>query len=275
MFNKVIYAVISVGLLGGLLGIALAYASKIFAVKKDKRIAEIDDILPGVNCGACGYAGCSGYAEAIVNEGAELSLCSPGGSEVALKIGNVMGKQVDTNKEKMVAQIHCHGTKNNTVSKYNYKGIKDCNAMHSLFGGSKLCPHGCLGLGSCISVCPVDAISKNALGYLEIDKDRCIACGKCLNVCPTGVIKMIPYSAETIVACNSKDKGAVTKKYCSVGCIGCKICEKKAPEAGFKVENFLASIDYSANGDAEEAITACPSKCIKKLKPDNTKEVKE
>jgi Na+-translocating ferredoxin:NAD+ oxidoreductase RNF subunit RnfB len=262
MIDRVIYAFLAVGILGGLLGLALAYAAKIFAVKKDKRIEDVEGILPGVNCGACGYPGCSGYAEAIVSEDAEMTLCSPGGAEVAAKIGEIMGVEVSVSGEKMVAQIHCRGTNETSKKKYKYEGIEDCNAMHSSFGGDKICPYGCLGLGSCIKVCPVDAIAKTEAGYLEIDKEKCIACGKCIDVCPTGVIKMIPYSAKVIVACNSTDKGGAVRKYCSVGCIGCKMCEKKSPEGGFVIENFLASIDYNAEGSRDEAIEVCPAKCI-------------
>ncbi len=262
MLDRVIYAFASVGVLGGLLGLALAYAAKVFAVKKDERVGEIEEALPGANCGACGYPGCSGYAEAIVNEGAEMTLCSPGGGEVAAKIGQIMGVEVSVSGEKMVAQIHCRGTRETSTVKYEYNGIEDCNAMHSSFGGDKSCPYGCLGLGSCIKVCPVDAIEKTKAGYLEIDKEKCIACGKCIDVCPTGVIKMIPYSANVIVACNSNDKGGAVKKYCSVGCIGCKMCDRKSPEGGFVIDNFLASIDYSIEGSRDDAVKACPAKCI-------------
>lgn len=262
MIDRVIFAFISVGVLGGLLGLALAYAAKIFAVKKDERVGNLEAILPGINCGACGYPGCSGYAEGIAMEGAEMTLCSPGGPDVAARIGEIMGVEVDLSGEKMVAQIMCRGTRDTSKTKFEYKGIEDCNAMHSSFGGDKTCPYGCLGLGSCIKVCPVDAITKTDAGYLEIDRDLCIACGKCIDVCPTGVIKMIPYSARDIVACNSTDKGGVVRKYCSVGCIGCKICDKKSPEGGFVIENFLATIDYSADGSRAEAEEACPAKCI-------------
>lgn len=262
MIDRVIYAFLSVGILGGLLGLALAYAARVFAVKKDERIEELEGILPGINCGACGFAGCAGYADGIVIEEAEMTLCSPGGPDVAAKIGEIMGAVVDLSGEKMVAQVLCRGTRETSKLKFEYGGIEDCNALHSSFGGDKVCPHGCLGLGSCIKVCPVDVIVKTKAGYLDIDKDKCIACGKCIDVCPTGVIKMIPYSAKEIVACNSTDKGGVTRKYCSVGCIGCKMCEKKSPDGGFKIENFLATIDYSAVGNRAEAIDVCPAKCI-------------
>jgi len=262
MIDRVIYAFLSVGILGGLLGLALAYAAKIFAVKKDARVGELEENLPGINCGACGYPGCAGYAEAIVLEDAEMTLCSPGGPDVAAKIGEIMGVEVSVSGEKMVAQVMCRGTRETSKTKYEYDGVEDCNAMHSSFGGDKTCPYGCLGLGSCIKVCPVDAITKTDAGYLVIDRDLCIACGKCIDVCPTGVIKMIPYNAKDIVACNSTDKGGLVRKYCSVGCIGCKICDKKSPEGGFVIENFLATIDYSADGNRAEAIEACPAKCI-------------
>ena len=262
MIDRVIYAFLSVGVLGGLLGLALAYAAKVFAVKKDERVGSLEEILPGVNCGACGYPGCAGYAEAIVVEDADMTLCSPGGPDVAAKIGEIMGTEVSVSGEKMVAQIMCRGTRETSKTRFEYDGIEDCNAMHSSYGGDKTCPYGCLALGSCIKVCPTDAISKTPAGYLVVDRDKCISCGKCIDVCPTGVIKMIPYSAREIVACNSTDKGGVVRKYCSVGCIGCKMCEKKSPEGGFVVENFLAKIDYSVEGSRAEAIEVCPAKCI-------------
>ena len=77
---------------------------------------------------------------------------------------------------------------------------------------------------------------------------------------------MIPYSATHVVDCNSHDKGPAVKKACKVGCIGCKMCEKKSPEGGFVVDNFLASIDYSKTGERDTACASCPSKCIVDLR---------
>jgi Na+-translocating ferredoxin:NAD+ oxidoreductase subunit B len=263
---KILYAFLSVGILGGLLGLALAVASKFFAVTKDERISQVEEALPGSNCGACGYAGCAGYAEAIVLEEAPLTLCGPGGAETASQIGSIMGQEVDANGEKMVAQVHCRGTKETTKYLYEYSGLEDCNALHSLFQGDKQCKFGCLGLGSCIKVCPVDAIFRDRKGRVVVDPDRCISCEQCVAVCPTGVMKMIPTEADYIVACNSTDKGAAVRKYCTVGCIGCKMCEKKSPEGGFVVEQFLASINYNQDGERESAAEACPPKCIVRVK---------
>ncbi len=258
----IVYAFLAVGILGGLFGVGLALASRILAVKKDERVGQVEDILPGVNCGACGYTGCSGYAEAVVSDGADLTLCTPGGPDVSSSLGDFMGVSVDVSANKLVAQVFCRGTRDTSTLKYDYSGLADCNAMYASFKGDKECPFGCLGMGSCIKVCPVDAIERHSSGYIFVRKEKCISCGKCIDICPTRVIKWIPYEAEEIVACNSVDKGGLVRKYCSVGCIGCRMCEKKSPEGGFLVENFLATIDYSIKGSRVDAIKTCPPKCI-------------
>jgi Na+-translocating ferredoxin:NAD+ oxidoreductase RNF subunit RnfB len=260
---SVLYAFLSVVVLGGLLGIGLAIASKFLAVSKDKRLEEAEAALPGLNCGACGFAGCSAYAEAVVENDAELTLCTPGGSDAARGLAEIMGEEISlTESVKRVAQVHCRGGRETSEYRFDYSGISDCNALFQLFGGDKVCPHGCLALGSCMNVCPVECIHYDDEGLVVIDPERCIACGQCMDVCPTGVIHYVPYPADYIVACNSTDKGAQVRKYCSVGCIGCKLCEKQSPEGGFAVEDFLASIDYEKTGDRSKAAEKCPPKCI-------------
>lgn len=263
MILRVIYSFISVAALGGLLGIGLAFASRVLAVKKDERIAQVEEALPGANCGACGYAGCAAYAEAIIKENAPIDLCSPGGASTVKAVAEIMGLDADVGSgEKMVAQVHCRGSQATSSYLYEYRGVRDCNAVHMLFEGDKECKFGCLGLGSCMKVCPTDAIYYDDEGLVRVDKEKCISCEQCVEVCPTGVMQMVPYSADYIVACNSTDKGAKVRKYCKVGCIGCKICEKKSPEGGYKVENFLSRIDYSYTGDRSAGAGACPTKCI-------------
>ena len=280
MILRVIYSFLSVALLGGLLGIGLAFASRVLAVKKDERVERVEGVLPGANCGACGFAGCAAYAEAIVNEGAEINLCNPGGASAVKAIAEIMGIEADVGDgRRMVAQVHCRGSKAVSSYLYAYRGVKDCNAVHMYFQGDKECKYGCLGLGSCMKVCPTDAIYYDNEGLVRVDREKCIGCEKCVNVCPTGVIKMIPYGVDYMVACNSTDKGAKVRKYCKVGCIGCKICEKKSPDGGFKVEDFLARIDFSQEGDRSAAAQACPAKCIiladDSLKPDEKKEMEK
>ncbi len=266
MVSTIVYAFLSVSLLGALLGMGLAFAAKKLAVKKDERVILVEEALPGINCGACGFAGCAAYAEAIVSEGAEIGLCPPGGKESAEKVSEIMGKVLNFSEKKMVAKVHCNGNRERTQYDFMYKGVEDCNAAILLHGGDKSCKYGCLGLGSCIQVCPVDAISKTDDGRVEVDKDLCIGCKKCVDICPTHVMKMIPYDADYYVACNSFDKGGTVRKICTVGCIGCKICEKKFPESGFIVTNFLSSLDYDSKGvDREGAAEACPTNSICKI----------
>jgi len=261
---RIVYALISVSGLGLIFGLGLAVASMILSIKKNELLIKLEEALPGLNCGACGFAGCSAYAEAIAQEGGDvaLTLCRPGGGMTAGKLAELMGVEVIFSEEKLVAQVLCRGNRERAQVKFRYSGIRDCNALYSMYGGDKVCPYGCLALGSCIRVCPVDAISYDSEGLVWVDRDKCITCGQCIDICPTGVMQYISYDADCMVACNSRDKGPVVKKYCSVGCIGCKICEKKSPEGGFTVEDFLARIDYSVKGDREEAAKACPPKCI-------------
>ena len=267
MIMNILYAFFAVAFLGGALGLGLAFAAKKLAIEKDERIIAVEAALPGANCGACGFAGCAAYAEAIVMEGAAIGLCPPGGQESANAVSEIMGVSSDFSATKMVAKVHCYGNNEVSSKDFTYRGITDCNSAHILFQGDKSCKFGCLALGSCIKVCPVNAITKNEKGMIEVDKEVCISCGKCVTICPTGVMKMIPYDADYFIACNSKDKGAVVKKSCKVGCIGCKICEKKFPEAGFIVTDFLSEIDYTHKGiDRDGAAEACPVHCIVKIK---------
>ncbi|MFP4363755.1 MAG: RnfABCDGE type electron transport complex subunit B [Spirochaetia bacterium] len=262
VFLRILYSFLAVGFLGGLLGIGLAFASRLLAVKRDERIAEVEDALPGLNCGACGYAGCASYAEAMVKEDIEITKCAPGGEDTLKELASILDKEVEMPKEKLVAQVHCRGGKGTAEYLFEYSGKKDCNALYLLYGGNKVCKFGCLGEGSCIEICPVDAIRYDKEGLVWVDRDKCISCRKCVEICPTGVIKMIPYNADVIVACNSTDKGGLVRKYCKVGCIGCRICAKKSPEGGFEFDKHLAVINYAANGDRTAAMNSCPTKCI-------------
>lgn len=266
MLMNVLYAFLSIALLGALLGIGLAVASMKLSVKKDKRIAPIEESLPGINCGACGYAGCAAYAEAIVNASADLTLCSPGGKDTAEALARIMGKEIDFSAIRQAALVHCWGNPETRKSDYRYQGIEDCNAAYIYFSGADTCKYGCLALGSCIRVCPVNAITRGDDQRIYVDRGTCIACEKCVEVCPTKVMRMVPHDSDWYVACNSPDKGALVRKYCSVGCIGCRICEKKFEDGGFVVENNLAHAQYDKEyAQREKAADACPPKTIRKV----------
>jgi electron transport complex protein RnfB len=260
---RVVYAFASVAGLGGLLGLLLAVASRFLVVRKDERLEALEKALPGVNCGACGFAGCAAYAASIIGGENALDLCTVGGAEAAARVAVIMGVEYNAGSvAKRVPQVHCRGGAQTSQYAFAYSGVQDCNALKALYGGNKVCKYGCLALGSCIRVCPVNAIGYDAEGLVWVDRELCISCGKCVQVCPTGVMRWLPAEADLLVACNSTDKGALVRKYCKVGCIACRICEKKSPEGGYKVEDNLCRIDYLAAGDRGEAVAACPTKCI-------------
>lgn len=265
--SSILFAFLILAGLGLILGVCLAVADKKFTVEKDTKLVQLEAMMPGANCGGCGFAGCSAYAEAVFKGEAKPGLCSPGGQALAEKMGAVMGVEVEQVAEKKVAFVFCKGTCTKTKKDYKYYGLSDCNAAALLFGGDNSCKYGCLHLGSCIKVCEQGAISKNSDGDIVVDSGKCIGCGRCQSVCPKGVIKLIPESSVYAVACNSKDKGADVNKKCESGCIGCKICEVKFPGSGFTVTDNLSVYDGKTLNEAtEQAAQACPKKVIVKLK---------
>ncbi len=258
--NEIISAVLVVGITGLIFGCILAIASVIFAVKKDERIDKIAEVLPGANCGACGMAGCSAYAAAIVESGAAINLCSVGKAAVAEKIAGIMGTEAGEVEEK-VAKVLCQGTCENATDKYIYEGVADCRAAQRLAGGAKECAYGCLGLGTCVKACMFDAI-KIENGIAVVDEEKCTGCGKCREACPKNVIELVPKSAKAVVLCKNKDKGAAVNKYCKTGCIACRICEKNCEFGAITVNDNCATIDYEKCTGCGVCAEKCPKKVI-------------
>lgn len=253
-------AILSLGALGLLAAVSLGYAARRFAVEVDPRETAVLELLPGANCGACGFPGCGGYARALAKGDVGADLCPPGGATVARQVAQVLGVTV-TLSEPQVAVVFCQGDTDRARSKYRYLGLADCSAAQRLADGPKACPGGCLGLASCQRACPFGAIAMTPTGLAVIDRERCTACRKCVAVCPREVIRMIPRSASIQVLCNSHDPGAMVRKYCTIGCIACQICVKTAPEA-YRVEGRLARVLEGCQEEAAEALAKCPTHCI-------------
>lgn len=254
-------AILSLGLIGLCAACALGFAAKKFHVEVDPREQALLDILPGANCGACGYPGCSGYAKGIVASGSIADICPPGGHQVMDKIANIMDLAPIT-ADPRIATVMCQGDNLKARNKYNYLGLTDCRAAQKLADGPKTCSGGCLGLGTCSLVCPFDAIEMTAENLAVINREKCTGCGKCVKVCPRNVIALTPLDATTHVLCNSHDKGALIRKYCQVGCIACHICKKTVPDA-YTIENMLAKVIYEHHLEADQAIEKCPTHCIR------------
>ncbi|MDD4102974.1 MAG: RnfABCDGE type electron transport complex subunit B [Kiritimatiellae bacterium] len=259
--EPIITSTLCVGGIGLASAAALAVAEKYLSVKEDPRINKVTEMLPGANCGGCGYAGCADYARKIVNDNVDLTLCAPGGSECAAAIAAFLGRAAGA-VEKRVAIVLCCGDDTEAVRRAAYNGITDCAAAQATAGGDKGCTYGCLGYGSCARVCPVDAIAI-VNGLAKVDKTRCIACGKCVDVCPRKLIKLVPAAAEIHVLCSSKDKGPAVKKVCGTGCIGCRICTKFADDGAIVMDGFLAVVDYTKRLTNEEVVAKCPGHCIR------------
>jgi len=254
-------AVISLGGIGCLAAVALGVAAQKFAVDSDPRELAILEVLSGANCGACGLPGCSAYAKAVVEGEAGPGLCTPGGQSTLELVANIMGVAA-VGSDPEVAVVRCQGGNGKARNKYRYLGVQDCVAAQKIADGPKECPGGCLGLGSCERACPFGAIEMTADGLAVISREKCTGCKKCVAVCPRQVIAMAPLDAEVHVLCNSHDMGAVVRKYCEVGCIGCQICKKTAPEA-YVIDNFLATVVYDHYQEAPPALEKCPTKCIR------------
>ncbi|MDT8440598.1 MAG: RnfABCDGE type electron transport complex subunit B [Desulfuromonadales bacterium] len=241
--------------------VALGLAAKKFAVEVDPRELAIVEALPGANCGACGFPGCAGYAKALVAGTVELNQCPPGGAETVAVLARILGVEA-TVREAEIAVVGCQGGRDQAGDRYRYIGLDDCSAAQKIAGGPKLCPAGCLGLGSCVRACPFGAIEVTAQGLAVISRELCTGCRKCVAVCPRQLIRMTPARVTVHVLCSSHDKGALVRKYCKVGCIACHICQKTVPEA-YGVENFLAVLDYNAAERADEAVAKCPTHCLR------------
>ncbi|MGN1032026.1 MAG: RnfABCDGE type electron transport complex subunit B [Intestinibacter sp.] len=257
---EILKSVILLGVMGLIFGAVLAFAAQKFAVKVDEREAKILEVLPGANCGGCGYPGCGGVAAAIAKGEAPVNACPVGGAAVAAKVGEIMGVSAEAG-EKMVAHVMCKGTCSSAANKYEYQGIADCRAAISLIGGPKDCSFGCIGLGTCVSACGFGGI-KIVDGVAVVDEDQCVLCGKCIEACPKGIIGKKPASKKVVVDCSSKDPGKVVKAKCSAGCIGCKACEKACPVGAITVENNIATIDYSKCIGCKECAVKCPKNVI-------------
>ncbi len=244
-WNTVTATLIVLAGLGIIFGVALAIVAARFVVKADPRVEKVREILPGANCGACGFAGCMGYAENVVgNPDVAVNLCAPGKAPVAEKIAEITGKKAEKVDPK-IARVFCQGGASLSQRKFIYTGVQDCTAAVLAAGGGKSCEYGCLGYATCMRACPFSAITMSADNLPIIDKEKCTACGKCVAACPKQVIELALMSKAVVVSCHSRDKGLDVKKKCQVGCIACGICVRTCPVDAIKIDNNCARIDHA------------------------------
>ncbi len=256
----IITSIFTLGFLGLLFGSVLAYASKKFAIKIDPRLAKVVDLLPGTNCGGCGFPGCTAFAEAVLKGAAPVTGCGLGGKEVAEKIAGLLGVELE-DMTPMVAVVQCQGSKDLAWDRFSYNGIQTCVIAHQTSGGHKACPYGCLGFGDCVRSCNFDALHMGENGLPVVDEEKCTACGACVTACPRGIMKLIPVTQQVYVGCVSQDKGKAVKDVCKVGCIGCSLCAKTTPSGAIKMNGNLPEIDPSGT-DLVIGVYKCPTKSL-------------
>ena len=267
--NVILVAVIALGVLGLVLAAVLFLTAKKFAVEEDPRIAQVTEVLPGANCGGCGFPGCGGFAEACVKaaDGGSLEgkLCPVGGQPVMEQVAGILGLTAEAGEQR-VAVVRCNGTCANRPRTVQYDGVRTCRIAHNTAGGETGCFYGCLGCGDCVAACPFDAIHMNPeTGLPEVDETKCTACGKCTKACPRGIIELRPMGKKgrrMVVRCVNKEKGPVAKKACAAACIGCGKCVKTCEFEAITLENNLAYIDPAKCRLCRKCEEACPQGSI-------------
>ena len=242
-------------------GILLSLFSYFFAVEENQLKKEIREVLPGINCGACGYKGCDDYAEALALGKALPNLCIPGAQKVADEIADMLGVESEPFKD-VVSFVGCNGTCEATHKIAQYEGVSTCYAASMIYGGGNACRYGCLGYGDCANACPTNAICL-ADGIAHVNTALCVGCGMCVTKCPKHIISMLPQNTLTAVFCSNKEKGADARKACKNACIGCMKCQKVCPHGAITVKDNLASIDYEKCTHCKACIGECPTGCLK------------
>jgi H+/Na+-translocating ferredoxin:NAD+ oxidoreductase subunit B len=261
MTIQMLIPVISVTFLALFLGLVILLISKKFKVREDPLVGAVNNLLPGVNCGACGYPGCENLAKALVETRDPAKVCPVGGAELADQIGQALGMKMSAPKP-VVCTVLCQGSFEHAKVSAEYRGIQNCWAATRAYIGPKECPFACVGLGSCVAACKYGALEiKDRL--VNVIEDRCVGCGACVRTCPKNVLVLQERKKRKFhVACRSTDPGGATWKYCSRGCIGCGKCVQACKFDAVKVENACAIIDQTKCVGCGACEKVCPSKCI-------------
>jgi electron transport complex protein RnfB len=240
--------------------IALAYWK--LRVYEDPRIDIVTSMLPGANCGACGFPGCRGFAEQVVAGKSKPAGCNVIDEGGAASIASYLG--VDAGESnKRVARLLCAGGTNVAVQQAEYRGLTTCGAAASVAGGGKGCAWGCLGFGDCAVSCAFDAITMNRFGLPVVDVAKCTACGDCVAACPKNLFEIIPLDQKLLVQCRSMIEGDELLESCAVGCTACGKCVIDAAPGLVTIERGSARVHYALNAQADiSAIARCPTGAI-------------
>lgn len=266
MSTTIIWTIAILAGLGLVLSLVLYLVAAKFKVEEDPRIDEVEKVMPGANCGGCGFAGCRAFADAAVKApNLDNNYCPVGGNEVMKKVAAILGYEV-AEKTPQVAVVRCNGTCENRPKVNTYDGDKSCKVKAALYSGDTACPFGCLGCGDCVEACQFGALSIDPeTGLPVVDETKCTACGSCVKACPKHIIELRnkgPRGMRVYVSCVNKDKGVVARKACSAACIGCGKCAKVCAQEAITVESNLAYIDFTKCKLCKKCVAECPTGAI-------------
>lgn len=257
--SAICIAALIMSVLGLIFGALLGVTDKVFKVETDPRADALREVLPGANCGACGYPGCDGYASAVAEGKAEVGACAVGGAAVAAKMGEIMGVSANVGA-RLIATVACQGYGDHCIPKANYEGISDCVAASLVNSGTKTCSYACLGLGTCERACPFDAIHIDPIKRIAVvDSEKCQGCKKCVAACPQHVLSMQPVDRVVTVGCHNPEKGIALKEKCDRACIACEACIKACMFDAIHMENGVPHIDYEKCQGCMACADACPT----------------
>lgn len=266
MLSTIIWTIAIIALLGLVLAVVLYLVAERFKVEEDPRIDEVEKVMPGANCGGCGYAGCRAFADSAVKApNLDNHYCPVGGNDVMKKVAEILGYELKE-KAPMVAVVRCNGTCENRPKINDYDGHQSCKVKAALYAGDTACSFGCLGCGDCVAACQFGALSMDPkTGLPVVDESKCTACGACAKVCPKSIIEIRakgPRGMRVYVSCVNHDKGPAARKACSAACIGCGICVKTCTHGAIVLDNNVAYIDYSKCKLCRECEALCPTGAI-------------
>jgi len=259
----IITTVITLGGLGVLFGAVLAVGARVFHVQIDPRLEKILDLMPQLNCGACGYGGCLDCARAMLDGKAEPTACPICDHEAREKIAELLGRLLKE-EEQTVARIFCRGGYD-AARRYLYDGVQTCQAANQIEGGVSACDYGCLRYYTCKAICPFGAIEIDSRGNPVVNPDKCRSCGLCVQNCPRNIIHLVPAASAVDVLCSSRAKGKAVVKVCGTGCIGCGKCVKECPVGAITMEDNLARIDYEKCTACGRCVEVCPRNIIERV----------
>ena len=269
MNSVLLFTIISLSLLGLVAALILYFFAQKFKVYEDPRIDQVEDVLPGANCGGCGFPGCRNFAEACVKAETFDDLnCPVGGNEVMASVSGILGKEAGET-DPLVAVIRCNGSFENRPRTNVYDGVQNCTIVHNLYTGDTDCPFGCLGHGECVDACNFEAMYMDEkTGLPVIIDENCVACGACVEACPRDIIELRKRNKKDrkiFVSCINEDKGGIAKKYCSVACTGCTKCFKVCDYDAITMGNNLAFIDSEKCKLCRKCVVVCPTNAIHEI----------